>query len=979
MNGSTGKPPKVERKKSSPFRVVVTPDGSRIGELQGDASAGKGELRLEDGSVLPVPQGVRLATVADPSLLPPIAYEHGVTGSPSDDLAAIVEGVRSELQNPDERRAWVARMTRTELPQGREVDELIRYRYEQHRAAILVSLQSFLETRVEAGDQRGLLSCLETDAPGDVRRAAMQVAARRGVAAAIPLVCGAAIHRTQRQLALEALRALQLLAPERLPLVHAESAEEVRAETTAEAAHALPEWSIVQRVQAKARTDAEEPTGPQDEKPDWTRVMHLAFGASLEQQNDLLERLPPDDEGGRAVRNAAADLLRVLGGRESPTTYEALLRQSAARFILADSHAGADREVRHSAARLLARDSEGPRLEEVFLALPEQSAELLLRTALDNPRSQAAKRLLIRAAEDRREIGPQLGRALLEVLRAHELEGAQHASALVLALESPDARDRAGDLAARQLGRHDARSNEMLAGAIARSGVLPNLQLAGSQGRIALLSILDTVDPDRAAELLARLGLPAAPDQAEQEARRLRLPDAWPATSPSLRRVMVPWTSAFAAAGPSAMAHGAIVEAAAGEAAISWLKWDSPTRRSVLKLIASAAPNEALKYLARIAGTLPAESGERREVLLTALRDHLPNAPASITALLDAFPEEELRSLLIQEAASVRNRIDEARRRQGDNQRAETLELATELRAAATSAIRAIGREDQLGVLLARLELVLGEHIASASIQTDASVAEYHSEYGENADKGQPMSALQSALRGSVAKATGTASSIGFFRAEVRRLLVGMSVEEISGFVTANRRMLERIDLTATEPIVAALIAAGGDVREASKLLSGPRQSRAAINVALALTPEHLAAALRLLTTAQVSPSEIAALLAQLTMELHEAAGSPDRHDTLSGLARDVAETFDALDGLIIHVARLRRLMAKHGLVPVEPVLGAIQPFEALHPAHHRVVGRAAEDGPHEVISLGLRRVDEGSVLVPATVARLASTDSTGA
>lgn len=976
MSGSPGKPPRAERKKS-PFRVVVTPNGSRIGELYGEASAGKGELRLEDGSMLPVPQGVRLATVADPSLLPAIAYQHDVTGSPSDDLAAIVEAVRSELQNPDERRAWAMRMTRVDLPQGREVDELIRYRYEQHRDALLVGLQSFLERRVEAGDQRGLLSCLETDAPGDVRRAAMQVAARHGVAAAVPLVCGAAIHRTQRQLALDALRALQILAPERLPLVHAESAEEVRAETTAEAAQALPEWRFVQGARVQVPV-AQEPVDPQDEKPDWTRVMHLAFGTALERQSDLLERLPPNEEGGRAVRSAAADLLRVLGGRESPTTYEALVRLSAARFILADPHGGVDREVRHSAARVLIRDSEGPRLEAVFLALPQQSAELLMRSALDSPRSQAAKRLLIRAAEDRREIGLQLGRTLLEVLRAPDLEGAQHASALVLALESPDARDRAGDVAARQLGRHDPQSNEMIAKAIARAGVLPNLQLAGSEGRIALLSVLDVVHPDRAAEVLARLGLPAATYQAEQEARSLRLPDSWPATSSSLRRVMVQWVSAFAAAGPSAVGHAAMVDAIGREAAVSWLEWDSVTRRSALELIAPAGPEDALHYLAGIAGTLPTGSNERRELLLTALRDHLPQAPGSITALLDAFPKEEIHSLVILEAASIQSRIDEARRRRGESQRDETLGLATELRAASASAIRAIGRDDQLGVLLARLELVLGEHIASTNRQADAAVEEYRTEYGETPAEGQRMSALQSSLRSSVAKATGTASSIAFFHAEVRRLLDGMSGEEISGFVTANRRMLDRLDIRATEPIVTALIAAGADVHEAGQLLSGPRQSRAAINVALALAPEHLPSALRLLTVAKVSPSEIAAVFGQLTMELRETAGSLESHDPLSGIARDIAETLDALDGLLVHVARIRRLMAQHGLVPVEPILGAIQPFEALHPSRHRVMGRSAEEGPHEVISLGLRRGEEGNVLVPATVARLASPDVTG-
>jgi hypothetical protein len=205
-----------------------------------------------------------------------------------------------------------------------------------------------------------------------------------------------------------------------------------------------------------------------------------------------------------------------------------------------------------------------------------------------------------------------------------------------------------------------------------------------------------------------------------------------------------------------------------------------------------------------------------------------------------------------------------------------------------------------------------------------------------------------------------------------------MTREEVEHFVEEHRRVLDRLDLAAVEPIAIALLRKGSDAALVWRLLGGGPDTSSAINVAIRVAANHPAAAQGLLSQADVDVRALAQAVGTRAAEWEEIM---TRRQVGAGgvvdLARRLAPMLEAIEGLLLNYMRVRRVLAAHGVAPLEPVLGNTREAKELIPGAHRVAGLGVVQGTYEVLTQGMR-TEAGDVIIPAVVARRADEEPTG-
>jgi len=169
-----------------------------------------------------------------------------------------------------------------------------------------------------------------------------------------------------------------------------------------------------------------------------------------------------------------------------------------------------------------------------------------------------------------------------------------------------------------------------------------------------------------------------------------------------------------------------------------------------------------------------------------------------------------------------------------------------------------------------------------------------------------------------------------------------------------------------------ALLCKGESATLVWEVLGGGSSADAAASVALKVALSLPPAAKALLDAAAVPLKVLVDVTVRRRHEWHELRdGDSSVPGGVLDIVRRLAPTLDAIDGVILHYLRLRRVLAAHGLEPVEASLARLTVGTELIAGAHRVVGGAAAQGQFEVRSHGLRMRNEGVVLVPANVVQL--------
>lgn len=1011
------------------YVVVSTSSGLLLGLVEQESASGRIALRRPDGSVEEVEPRGRVTPAADPALLPPIPFtppeEEGERG-----LARMLALFREEPKTADDRRAWALRHVASQLPEGKEVDELVRFRYEEHRAARLAVLRQRLEAAREQGDERLLLMVLEPGVPTDARRLAMAVAVAGRTSAAVPALCAAALHKTQLAFAREAIGALAVLAPERLPLIARAVTPEVRNAIDMRAIGALPEaealarrtgtpWAAVlddagasdapatdapaSDTSASAPEEGSAPvtTSATDDvvagggatellevasegelRPE--SLLHLTLALPARSQVRLLAGTDARDGGGAVggmLRQAAAASFREIAGKESPTGYELLVRMALAQLILSDDDDDLA-DLRREAARSIVRDGDVAGLRELAVVLPERSVVRLVAASLAGRRGDHVGVLLATLASDRPGLAPALGRRVREALNRGDLDSRTRVSALRLLAADTASRSFVAREAMAVLGREPLDQSDELASALARYGVLPDLRALRPAGLVSVIQSLPHGSADYAARVLVAL----EPEDRTAEGgaavvwgalNALELPESWVAEDRDFRRALRAWLPTAAANQPSEALRRTLFALLATDAPEEWPHWSESDREAAFHILQKASAQRAAVILTAIAAPLEPAAALRQELVRRLASDIIGRSPDVLESVTATLSADELRGALLARGAELEQRLAERRAalRQASVTAAER--LSADLRREVERALHAIGREDQLGVLLARL----AEDIASSGAGTaepDPEVADYLASYPAAASDAT-AEALLAALRRISGRSRSSHAARTFFEQQVERLLAGMSREDLEAFTVAQRRALDRLDLAAVEPVAVALLQRGANIATVWELLGGgsTADARSAIEVALRTATEHPETALSLLEIAGADlPTLATAVAARTTVYQELLEQEAAATGGLADLARRLAPTLEAIEGVFLNYARVRRALSAHGLVPVEPILGASRPAAELVPGAHRVLGVSVTDGEYEVHTQGIRLGSSGDVLTPAIVARRGDADS---
>lgn len=957
----------AKARSESQYVIAPTATGPVLGQVVQESATGVVTLRVPDGSTVECTLEGRLIPSADPTTFGRVPFDAPTAEDLTARLEALLGLYRDERKTADERRDWAAAHGGRDLPEGKDVDELLKYRYEQHRGDWAASLRTLLSDAARDGNDRPLLAALDQSVPTDARRVAAGVAVELRADAAVPALCAAAIHKTQAAFGRDAVRALQALAPERLGLIANAAQPDVVAAIDRDRLAQSPEAEFLANKESAGVSDAAASPELRGET-----LLHLALALPL------AEQLRVWGATGNAaaidsLRGALRDAYHAIGEKESPTAYELLLRTALAQLILADSSDSILSALRGPAARVLARDVDAERLGSLISGLPESAAGLLARTGVSSARGERLEAVLVSVADQRPALAPKLGPAVRAALTSGEMDPARRLTALRVLAADPESHGALSREAERELGRDAGRDAEQLAISLVRNEVPLQYARVRAAGRAELLRALPSGSSRYAASALRAI---REGDAAETWAvlNGLTFPGTWFADR-EFRQALLEWLEPASATSVSSPIIAAFLTVLADDAPTQWTSWQASRRAAALAMLAKAPVADSAPVVARIAIQLAAHDPLRTELLTFAAGALIANSPDALALIAPQLPEEELRLALLAQGAELDRRIADWRTADQQQHRAAARRLADDLRAELNRSLHALGRDDQLGILFSRLS----EDVASLSPQEgerDPEVAAFEQDFPSDADGcvtdwGE---ALVAALRRIGGRSRSSQAAISFFRDRITTLLESRRKEELEGFVTERRRVLDRLDLAAIEPLAAALLKAGSAPSFVQELFGSAADSRSAINVALRVGGTHQEAALRLLGQFQVDLQSMADALATRSTEWHEL--TDNRNRVVGGvmdLARRLAPTLDAIEGLFLNYMRVRRILMQHGLAPVEPVLGNTRDARELVPGTHRVIGLSIADGTYEVLTLGLRTAAGGEVVVPATVARRAN------
>lgn len=960
----------AKRRSESQFVVAQTVTGPVLGQVVHESATGVVTLRTLDGSTVECRLEGRLVPASDPAIFGEVSFLPAAAEDSSAQIEALLALFRDERRTAEERRAWAAAHGAPNLPDGKDIDELLRYRYEQYRAGWTAALRDLLGEAVQSGNERPLLAALDQSVPTDARRVAMNVAVERRVAAAVPALCAAAIHKTQAGFGQEAARALQALAPERLPLIARAAHPDVVKAIDLQLTIALPEAdALAGGVSSATSTAGAASASLRDEV-----LLHLAVALPLSDQLQLFERAASADIV-QSLHRALREPYRQLADKESPTAYELLLRTALAQLVLADSSGALPPELRASAARDLVRDANPELLRALAMAVADTALVLLVRTALSAARADRSNVLLAAIAEHR----PKLARTLAPTVRASlsngQLEPSQRAVALQLLAADPDSHGFVSREVGRELGRESGPHTAELIRAVVRHEVPVELARVRGSVRGELLRALPLGSSEYATVILDDLRTHAENQEAWSSMDGVLFPDSWIAIDPGFREALLGWLPTAVCTGVSPAVRKCFVAALALEAAARWTGWPTTMREAALSLLADVPSAESAPLLAAVVARLEPGDRGRVELLAYFAERILAVAPDQLPAITAVVPDEELRRALLAQGAALERRSYERQRQDQEQHTDSGRRLAADLRAELERAIHALGRDDQLGVLFARLAEEVGS-LTQREADADPEIANYLEEFpdapGRHGGAGQNGDALIAALRRLGGRSRSSQAALAFFGDRVAGLLDGMTREELEAFVAERRRVLDRLDLAAIEPIAVALLRLGTDPDSVWALLGGGPDTGSAINVAFRVGESHPQAALGLLSRASVELQSLAHAVGTRSAEWKEITA---RRDASAGgavdLARRLAPTLEAIEGVLLNYMRVRHVLAAHGLAPVEPILGNVRATKELIPGTHRVVGLGIAEGTYEVLTHGVR-LTGGEIIVPAVVARRA-------
>lgn len=965
------------------YVVVPTSAGLVFGRRLQESAVGRVLLETENGALAEFEPAGRVVPAADPAVFGPVSFAPTLSSDAASTLEALLALFRGEARSAEERREWAGQNGAADLPPGREIDELLKYRYEQYRQGWVTVLRQLLEKAVDGGDDRPLLATLEQSIPADARRVATDVAVAKRVLSAVPALCAAAIHRTQVAFARDAVRALTDLAPERLLLIARAAAEETRDTIDLGVAAALPESRVIRGVvevqqPTLLNSDSAVPQALDPREPRSDVLLHLALSLPVRDQTRLLSADAASGDGrpvAHVVRDAVHALFATLTERESSSGYELLLRTAAAQFILADAAQGAPANIRTEAARTLVRDMEPTTLGELAIALPDRSIVVLVAAGLVSQRGDRTAPLLTALGEHRADLAPMLRTPLKEAVGKLEPLSPARLAALRLLAADEQSRGYVAQEAVRVLGRDTSPMAEGLAEALVRHEVVLDTARLRPEGRRRLLCALPAGSSRYAARVLRGLKTDTASESAWESINQLVVPKTWIVEDAGFRSALLDWIPEAASSGLSEHMSERLGTALAMDAPAAWASWSAPMRSAALRVIKAASLERAAAILAATAARLSPKDSLREALIDDLTRDVLSRSPATLAEVTSLLPVEELRLGLLQHGAELERLLGEHRDEENRSHAEAGRRLANDLQNEVTKALHAVGPGDQLGVLFTRLSQDIAEFIPSEN-DTDPDIAEYLEEFGDenkiHSNNPSRTEALLSALRSQGGRSRASNAARAFFRTQAERILRAMSREELEALVTEQRRVLHRLDLAAVEQITASLIQRGSDIALACELLATP-DHRSTISVALRVAKTHPEAAASLISAADVSLTALAEFVAARATEMDEVtARGPLAPTGVVSLTRRLAPTFEALEGLLLNYMRLRRVLSTHGLTAVEPSLGNTRDARDLEPGTHRVMGLSIEDGAYEVQTQGFRLAVTGEVVVPATVAKRA-------
>ncbi|MES2177844.1 MAG: hypothetical protein V4550_08240 [Gemmatimonadota bacterium] len=956
-----------------------------LGQVVHESATGLVKLRVADGTVLELVPDGRLMDAASPDVFAEVSFSPP-SGDETQRFDALVSLFREEQKTAEERRLWAKAVIGADLPAGKEVDELLRYRYEQLRAEWMSTLRNILSGSVAAGNDRLLLAALEQGVPTDVRRLASDIAVETRSLSSVTPLCAAAIHKTQAAFARDAARALAQLAPERLPLiarvVHRDvmDAIDLASSSSLREAKVLgleppgPEQSVDNAVSSDDRQSAI-PATLRGEV-----LMHLTLALPVVDQTRILSSSsiePGQQSVASMLRVAIRDSFRAIVEKESPTGYELLLRTALAQLILADSSADVS-DLLAVAARSLARDADAGTLRDLTLTLPEEVAARLVRAAIVGLRMERLTALLADIAEGRPSLARLVAPALRSGLKGGDWQPSIRPTVLGLLAADTESHQFVAREVVREFANDTSPETEALARAIVRNGVVIELSHVRQSGRASLINALVDGSPRYAASVIRALLTDREQVTTWEALNNLVFPIDWITTDDDLRASLIEWLPIAVAHRISASFRDSYIGILSSDAPDAWSQWSVAIRDAAMSVLRDTNPAVALPILAAVASRMKPGEENRAKLVESLVGDFLACDPESLPLVSAVIPNEELQSALLLHGVTLDRLIAQRRADDQSLHVAAGERLAADLQRELERAQYALRREDQLGALFARLSEDVAALLPRSKTE-DPEVVDFVAEFSPSTTRAAAQDdELLSALRRLGGRSRSSQAALSFFRERIATLLQVMSRAEVEAFVERRRSVLDRLPLSAIAPVAVALLRCGGDPSRIWALLGGGRDARGAVDVALGAGTAHTAAGTELLRIAAVDIGTLTAAVASRSAEWRELS---TRQSTVSGsivdLARRLAPTIEAIDGLILNYGRVRHVLGAHGLAPIEPVLGQRHGLSHLTPGAHRVVGLSLGEGIYEVQTHGMKLADSGDVVVPAAVARQADVGDT--
>lgn len=949
------------------YVLAADEKGPILGRIVQQTASGRITLQLDDGSVIELESPEGLTPVADPATFGPVLFQPDLPNDPLVALDELLSLFRHERNTVEGRRAWAEEHGGDSLPDERDVDELIRFRYDTYRGLWRQALRHHLESSVRSGNHRALVLVLDPSLPAEPRRIALEVAVAERVTAAVPSLCAGAIRQTQVAFARDAIRALVVLAPERLPLIARHVSPELVGSIDQEAVSALPEAAFIENA-----LHGTAPSGQGVEGFQIEGVLDLLLAYPIEDQIRLLREAA--GTLGAFVRQAVRARFDVLAQQESLTTYDTILRGALAQVILGDPTPGGLSDLRNVAARCFTRDVDTADLLAAIQFLPETSVVRLTSAELKFRRGVRIVALLSALTERRPNLAKSLASTLRGALKSADVDNEARVAALRFLTHDVASHDLVSVQAVRELGREPTPTIEGLCRAIVAAGIDIDVRGINRSGLLLLARSLANGTAAYAARFLER----ARRNEDAETAQILMLSTIrpeWVERDAALRGELLAWLPLLIHESAASAGGQLLLNVLEHEPSENWEAWRPQIRDAALRLIATTAPEQASDLLTRVV-RVASDTTLKSRVLETLVNEVLTYHPTRAERISALVSGTVLRPAIMSALVSVQDGIA---KRNADFEReneASARDLAAHLTAEIERITHAIGSQDQLGVLFDRLKEELRAAASAIDPRKDPDVESFESEFGDNRvlPEQRRREAVLTGLRRTGVRSRSSPAAISFFRRTAETMLASMDSNELNAFVVDSRQALDRLDAVAMQPIAVALVKHGTPPAQAWDLLGNGADPKIAIDIAVATWRLDQDRSLSLLDVAGVEFMDLATTLSVRAAELRELDSKCSPSATgLADLGRRLAPTLEAIEGLMLNYMRVRRVLAEHRLMPIEPVLGNVRDAGQLAAGTHRIIGASLGSGFHEVVSLGLRLADSGEVIAPAAVAPISN------